>query len=92
MKDISKQVEKFTSLFKFPETGNKTQQELGHKLRLIRKVNMFFFCVCRNAMECCNVAQFCLGGLVLLEKRGRAKGKNSTVFPTPYDFNVIAEG
>ncbi len=44
-------------------------------------------------MECCNVAQFCLGGLVLLEKkRGRAKGKNSTVFPTPYDFNVIVEG
>ncbi len=45
MKDISKQVEKFTSLFKFPETGNKTQQELGHNLRLIRRVSMFFLCL-----------------------------------------------
>lgn len=33
LKDISKQVEKFTSLLKFPETGNEAQQNLGHEWR-----------------------------------------------------------
>lgn len=33
-------------------------------------------------MECCNVAQFCLGGLVLLEKKdGKQKLKTVQLFP-----------
>lgn len=33
-------------------------------------------------MECCNVAQFCLGGLVLLEKKeGEQKVKTVQFFP-----------
>ncbi len=33
-------------------------------------------------MECCNVAQFCLGGLVLLEKKeGKQNVKTVQLFP-----------